>query len=40
MDRSGAEVYIRRLDDHTLVVIAERVVDVLEVYGVQGEEGG
>ena len=30
-DVSGAEVYVRKLDDYTLVVIAERVGDVLKV---------
>jgi hypothetical protein len=30
-DASGAEVHIRKLDDHTLVVIAERVGDALKV---------
>ena len=30
-DVSGAKVYIRKLNDHTLVVIAERVGDALKV---------
>ena len=30
-DVSGAEVYVRKLNDHTLVVVAERVGDALKV---------
>jgi hypothetical protein len=30
-DVSGAEVYVRKLDDYTLVVTAERVGDALKV---------